>query len=234
MRKSLTWAAVGTTIAAAVLSVAGTASASTAAPAKAPTTLLVGAAHWNSTPGAKDTITGVLESKGKPVASKWVKLFAVSKGHLEGRGIVAHETGPRGGVSFSVAPTATTTYELVFSGTAAYASSHSAPATIRVHKVPTTLAVTVAAAKNAPKDDVITGTLKVDGKPVAGRWVYEYKQVTNKDGKKSWKGVAGKETGKAGNVFFGVPVTSTATTYELVFWGGEVLAASHSVPVTIG
>jgi len=234
MRKSLTWAAVGTTIAAAVLSVAGTASASTAAPAKAPTTLLIGAAHWNTTPGAKDTITGVLETKGKPVANKWVKLFPVSRGHLEGRGIAARETGPRGGVAFVVAPTATTTYELVFSGTPAYAYSHSAPATIKVHKVPTTLAVTVAADKSAPKDDVITGTLKAGGKPVANRWVYEYKQVTNKDGKKSWKGVAGKETGKAGNASFVVPVTSTATTYELVFWSGEVLATSHSVPVTIG
>lgn len=77
MRKSLTWAAVGTTVAAAVLSVAGTASASTA-PAK--TSLSIADSASSVKAGTAVTISGILKKGSTALGQEVVWLDSVGPG----------------------------------------------------------------------------------------------------------------------------------------------------------
>jgi hypothetical protein len=169
MRKSLTWAAAGATVAAAMLSVAGTASAATAKP----TTLSIEKSPASITAGQSVTISGQLKSGGtaldhEAVALNWVDQY----GHLH---FIKNGTsaGPAGNVSFTAAPRATTTYELVFNGVAGYARSHSGVVTVPVKKLST--ALTISAPPTTPvtvgTKETFTGTLTTGTRPLAGRLV---------------------------------------------------------------
>ena len=130
MRKALALAAAGTTIAAGLLSVAATANAATVAVRKAPTTLSV----RESAPGfhghGKVVVTGTLSQGRKPLTGEAVTLDVVHGRELVPAGIARTNRG--GGVSFTVSPKTTTTYELVFGGTKDLAPSHSRTVTVRV------------------------------------------------------------------------------------------------------
>jgi len=137
MRTSLTRIAAGTAIAAAaVLTVAGTASAATSSPTDkaAHTTLSIAEATASIKAGQKDIVGGVLSAGMAPVAGQTVWLD-----RLTGRGgsVVAlqdGQTGRNGRVLFVVAPKTTTTYVLVFAGARKLAPTHSGIVTVVVKR----------------------------------------------------------------------------------------------------
>ena len=148
MRISLTRAIAGTAIAAAtVLSVAGVATAATSTtPVKAPTTLTLTQARATIVVGQKDVLTGTLRSGKTPVVGKVVELYRYRVSDKKWVPVEVDLTGKFGHVFFGVRPAATTTYELIFRGTAKFAASRSNRATVRVvpAKAPTTLGIAVA------------------------------------------------------------------------------------------
>jgi hypothetical protein len=120
---TLTRAATVAAIAAAAgLALAGTASAATPAPAAAKTTLKI--------VEAKDVITGTLTEAKTDLAKESVELQAVAgkKSTVVAKGT----TNKDGVVKFTIKPSATTTYELVFAGGKGLAASHSADLTVKV------------------------------------------------------------------------------------------------------
>jgi hypothetical protein len=226
MRKSLTWAAVGTTVAAAALSVAGTASAATAT--VRPTSLSIEKSVASIKAGAAVTISGQLKSGATALDRQAVVLDWVGPaGHLHyiTRGTTS---GPTGNVSFKLHPTATTTYELVFAGTWQYGVSKSVPAKVTVTKVPTTL-VAVEAAGTKAGTETITGTLTAGPAGLVGEAI----TLQYKNSKGVWVTRDSKSTGTGGVVVFTVG-PKAATTYRLVFTSTPVYTAAVSKTVIAG
>jgi hypothetical protein len=121
LTRTATVAAIAAT---AGMAIAGTASAATPPKAAAAKTTLAVAE-------AKDVITGTLTSGKAALAKETVYLETVAgkKVAVVGKGAVTSKAGK---VTFTVKPTATTTYELVFKGTAKLAASHSTAITVKV------------------------------------------------------------------------------------------------------
>jgi hypothetical protein len=228
MRTSLTRAVAGVAIAAAaVITTAGLASASTTPPA--PTTLSIAASQSTITAGQKSVISGTLLSGTTALAHKTVWLARVNG---SGNPVLldAHFTGKLGRVFFNVYPKTTVSYELVFRGNANYAASSSSQVTVTVTpaKLPTNLSIV--ALKNPIKaghTDTIVGQLRAGGKPLAGRTVWLFRVVKGK-----LVGGNGHLTGKLGRVFFTIKPAQT-TRYILVFFGTPKLRASFSGVVTV-
>ena len=101
-------------------------------PAKAPTTLGIAVSSSSITAGQKDLITGTLLTGTKPVVGKIVSLYRYSTSAKKWIRVEVDLTGKLGHVFYTVKPAATTSYELVFFGTAHLRASHSAVATITV------------------------------------------------------------------------------------------------------
>jgi hypothetical protein len=233
MRKSLTWVAVGTTVAAAALSVAGTANAATLKG----TSLSIEKSAKSVTAGKTVTISGQLKSGSTAVDHQAVTLDWVGPHgvlHYITRGTTS---GVTGNVSFKLSPEATRTYELVFHSAGGYAGSHSGEATVPVNKIGTTLGVTGATTIEVGSEATLTGTLKAGSADLNGKTV-ELDTVAK--GKLSWTHRAANT--KAGVVSFSVKPGST-TTYELVYPGNWQYKGSHSaaakvtvtkVPATLG
>jgi hypothetical protein len=229
MRKSLTWAAVGTTLVAAALSVAGTASAATAT--VKPTSLSIEKSVASIKAGEAVTISGQLKSGATALDRQAVVLDWVGPaGHLHYI-TTGTTSGPTGNVSFKrLHPTATTTYELVFNSAAGYARSHSGEARVWVSKNATKLAVAESATTVTVGTTVtLSGTLTAAGKDLTGKTVFL--DTVGKGGHLSWTHrTAG--TGTTGTAKFNVKPGAT-TTYELVFAGTWQYAASKSAPAKV-
>lgn len=235
MRTSLTRAIAGTAIAAAaVTALVGTASAATSGTAvKTPTTLSITTAKAKIIVGQKDLITGTLLSGKTPLVKKVVELYRYGVKAGKWIPVEVDLTGKFGHVFFTVRPSVTTRYELVFHGSAKYAASRSGPATIvvlPVPRVPTTLTGSAASSPiTAGQKDLITGTLLTGTKPVVGKVVSLYRYSASA---KKWIRVEVDLTGKFGHVFYTVK-PSVTTNYELVFFGTAHLRASHSSVITV-
>ncbi len=230
MRTSLTRAIAGTAMAAAaVRTVAGTASAITSTtPVKAPTTLSVVPAKAKITVGQKDVLTGTLLTGTKPVVRQVVRLYRYNAKAKKWILNEARVTGKLGHVFFTVKPAVTSTYELVFRGSPKFAASRSNFVTVivlPVFRAPTSLSVAPAATTiTAGQKAVLTGTLTTGTKPVVRQVVRLYRYSAKA---KKWILVQADVTGKLGQVFY--PVKPAATTsYELVFLGSAHLRPSHS------
>ena len=216
MRKSLTWAAVGTTVAAAALSVAGTASAATATPRT--TSLSIEKSVRAITAGEAVTISGQLKSGATAVDHQGVWLNWVGRNGVPHHITEKTTAGPTGDVSFKLRPEATTTYELTFGGAAGYARSHSGEVTVPVAKLTTSLSI---AAPTTPihvgTKETFTGTLKSHGKALAGRLVYLF----TVNSKKQVVHVAGHATTSATGT---VAITTTpplGTDWYALVYGGN-------------
>jgi hypothetical protein len=235
MRTFLTRAIAGTAIAtAAALTAAGVASAATSTtPVKAPTTLTVVAAKAEITVGQKDLLTGTLKTGSKPVVRQIVRLYRYNVKAKKWILNEAHVTGKYGHVFFTVKPAVTSTYELVFRGSAKFAASRSNHVTIvvlPVFRAPTSLSISPAATSiTAGQKDVITGTLTTGTKPVVRQIVRLYRYSTTA---KKWILAQADVTGTLGHVFYTVKPAAT-TSYELVFLGSAHLRPSHSPVATI-
>jgi hypothetical protein len=195
-------------------------------PTKAPTTLTATADKGTIAPGDSDKITGTLMSGSKPVPGKAVILEKLISGKFVP--VQADLTGGAGHVFYTVKPSETAHFMLVFRGTSAFGASHSDVVIIVVAKLPTTLSATAATSTiTAGQTDKITGTLLTGSTPVAGKVVYLERLVNGK-----FVPVEVDLTGGAGHVFFTVKPSKTST-YMLVFKGTKVYDASHSDSVTI-
>jgi 5-hydroxyisourate hydrolase-like protein (transthyretin family) len=225
MRTTLTRLLAGTAVAAtAILTVAGTAGASTTT--KAPTTLSITIAKGTIIVGQKDTVGGTLASAGSPVAGRIIELEQWAPKAAKWHAFEEKVTGSKGRVSFTVAPASSTLYRLFFAGGPNYKASVSAAGLVLVVKVKTVLSI--AQSPNASKHtDTISGQLTTaSGKDVGGQFVWLAKIVNSKP-----QLLRAFKTGKFGKVSFVVNPSAT-TTYELVFRGTKVLARSVSGTVT--
>jgi hypothetical protein len=193
---------------------------------KAPTTLTATQSKTTINPGQSDLITGTLKSGSKALGGQRVYLERAVKGNFVP--VAFGSTGGAGHVFFSVKPSQTTRYELVFRGTGAYLHSHSNAITVVVVKVATSLTATESKTTIKPgQTDLITGTLMAGTKAVAGQIVYLERLEKGKFVPVNFSG-----TGGAGHVFFTVKPSKTAS-YELVFRGTTVYLGSHSNVVTV-
>jgi 5-hydroxyisourate hydrolase-like protein (transthyretin family) len=229
MRTTLTRLLAGTAVAAtAVLTVAGTASATTPPP-KAPTNLSITVAKGIIIAGQKDTVSGRLSSAGIPVPHRIIQLDRWSVTKKKWYAFEEKKTGVDGRVAFVVVPKTTTTYRLAFLGGPNFKFTHSAPAKVTVKpfvKTPTMLSISQT--PNASKHtDTISGQLATSkGTDLRGQFVWLARVV---DGKAHL--MRALKTNKLGDVSFVVKPTVT-TTYELKFIGTKVLAGSTSGTVT--
>ena len=225
MRISVTRALVGTAIAAAAIATAaGTASAATSTPA--PTTLSISAAQASITQGQRDLISGTLLTGTTPVTKRVVWLDRVSATDTL-IPVQVRLTDKAGNVFYTVRPSVTATYELVFKGGQKYAAANSGTVTILVTpavKLPTTLSIVESKTSIHPGGrDTISGTLMSGIKPLAGKVIWLYR-VTLKG---KLIAVQVELTGPAGRVHFVVRPKVTAA-YALVFKGTAKYAATHS------
>src|SRR5579859_7978832 len=146
MRSTLTRILVGAAIAATAVGTAvGTAGAA-GATTKTHTTLSIVAARSTIIAGQKDTIAGQLRAVDKSsTAKKTVELkrysFKLKKWVL----VQADLAGKYGWVHFTVKPSVTSRWELVFPGTKELAGSHSGVVTIRVRPAKTATSLSIAA-----------------------------------------------------------------------------------------
>jgi hypothetical protein len=99
---------------------------------KAPTTLTGSAASGTITAGQKDLITGTLLTGTKPVVGKIVSLYRFSTSAKKWIRVEVDLTGKLGHVFYTVKPSVTTNYELVFFGSAHLRASHSSVITVTV------------------------------------------------------------------------------------------------------
>jgi hypothetical protein len=229
MRTTLTRLLAGTAVAAtAVLTVAGTAGATTTPP-KAPTTLSITLAKGVIIDGQKDTVSGTLASSGTPVPGRIIQLDRWRPSTKKWYAFEEKKTGVKGGVAFVVSPENTTTYRLVFLGGPNYKYSHSAAGTIVVKPfVKTKTVLSISQTPNSAKhNDTISGQLTTaKGRDLGGQFVW-LASVAN--GKAHL--LRAFKTGKFGKVAF-VVTPSATTTYELKFLGTKVLAGTTSGTVT--
>jgi hypothetical protein len=195
-------------------------------PSKSPTTLTATEAKTIIDRGQTDLITGTLLSGTKPVPGQHVYLESFVKGKLVPR---QHgTTGGAGHVFYTVKPSATTSYELVYLGTAKFDAAHSNVITVVVIRAPTSLTATESKTTIAPgQTDQITGTLLSGTKAVPGQVVFLERLISGK-----WVNVQVALTGGAGHVFFTVKPSKTSS-YELAYHGTAFFAPSHSNVVTV-
>jgi len=99
---------------------------------RAPTSLAIATSASTITAGQKDVITGTLLTGTKPVFRQVVRLYRYSATAKKWILVEADVTGKLGHVFYTVKPSATTNYELVFLGSAHLRPSHSSVATITV------------------------------------------------------------------------------------------------------
>jgi hypothetical protein len=230
MRKSLTWAVIGTAVAAGALSVAGMAGAG--ATAVKATSLSITKSVSTIKAGDAVTISGTLRSGTRAVGQQGVYLDVVgSAGKLRA---IAEGTTNRstGVVRFAEHPAATTTYELVFKGAAGYAGSHSGTAKVTVVKRETALALaeSVTTPVQVGTTVTLTGTLTSAGTVLGNRLVLL--DTVDPKGGLDWTHRSASTNSKTGIVTFAVKPGAT-TTYRLVFPGNWQYEAAVSAPAKV-
>jgi hypothetical protein len=229
MRSTLTRVLAGTAITAtALLTVAGTAGATT----KAPTTLSIATSKSVIVEGQTVVVSGVLDSGTTPLAGKPVLLKRFY--HQKWTDVAAKNTDKNGAVSFPrVPPVGDVIFKLVYFGNAKFAPSHSALAHVLVKpfvRIPTVLSIAESATTIKAGQSVhISGTLTAKGKALADRAIVLLRWNATK---KVWVPVRAGETGPLGHVIFTVSPAATAK-YELRFFGTKVYAPTHSGVVTV-
>jgi hypothetical protein len=133
MRISLARTISGVAVAAAaVLTLAGPANASThpPLPVRLHTTLSIVESRNVIKAGQKDVISGRLAHDGAGLGGHVVFLDRLSGGRFVA--VQAGLTGKHGGVSFTVRPDVTARYELVYRGDAVLSGTHSGVVTVKV------------------------------------------------------------------------------------------------------
>jgi serine protease AprX len=177
--------------------------------------------------GSSLVVTGALTST-LPVSSKTVELQYFAPATSTWLRLASARTTSIGTVSFTVRPTTSTTYRLVFAGDTRLAPATSNQATISVLTHPTSLAIT------APGTAVLNTNITVSGVLTStGSVVYKNIALQTQDGSGAWSTVATRRTSRSGAVSFSVKLTA-ATTYRLVFAGDSTLTTATSETRAVG
>lgn len=100
--------------------------------AKRATALSISAAPGGITSGHTTAITGFLTADAKPLRHRIVSLYRYDGATKKWVRIAVELTGPRGGVRFVREPSATTAFELVYSGGPLLTAAHSPQTTVTV------------------------------------------------------------------------------------------------------
>ena len=96
------------------------------------TALSISAAPSSITSGHTTSVTGVLTTEARPLAHRIVSLSRYDATTKKWVRVAVELTGPRGAVRFVREPSATGTFELVYSGTPTLSAAHSGQATVTV------------------------------------------------------------------------------------------------------
>jgi hypothetical protein len=215
--------------------VAGTAVAAT----PHPTSLSIRAASPVIVAGHTDTVFGDLRlATGAALAGKTVTLEARTAAQTAFAAIGTAVSGPHGGVSFKVLPTAVTRYRWTFAGDTADAASTSGTVTIKVTTstgVPTKLPTSLSIREASPVVSA-TGTDTISGRLLSGRFPLRDQLVSllaRRVGTTGWVVLRAKRTGLHGGVAFLV-APKHATSYRLAYAGNANFRAVRSGVVLVG
>jgi hypothetical protein len=134
-----------------------------------PSSLSIRSALSSINPGGKNNISGVLRGNGRALGGRHVDLVAGSPGSW--RTLGTRTTGQHGWVGFTVSPSATQHYMLVFRGGSTFRPSRSGVVTVIVRKA-TSLSIRAGAASVAPgASTTVSGVLLSHGTALADRTV---------------------------------------------------------------
>jgi hypothetical protein len=193
-------------------------------------------------PGVSDVVSGVLRKSGVAQPGDTVILRARPNGTWFGRRVGSAVTTDDGSVSFTVHPSRSTHYRLVFAvpaTTAAVAANATTTvprtvvarsAAVLVHVVrPTSLSISTKQ-RNGNGREVVVGQLRGDGWALAGRQVMLQGETV---GSAAWATLKTRRTHRDGVVEFLAPQGATAAQLQLVFAGGANYSGSTSGVVTV-
>ena len=96
------------------------------------TALSISAAPTSITPGHTTSVTGVLTTEARPLGHRIVSLYRYDATTKKWVRIAVGLTGQRGAVRFVREPSATGTFELVYSGTPTLTAAHSGQVTVTI------------------------------------------------------------------------------------------------------
>ncbi|HVB41948.1 MAG TPA: hypothetical protein VNF47_04490 [Streptosporangiaceae bacterium] len=224
-------ARVGSAVAVTALATAGviTATAASATTHKLPTQLSVNHKLIAKAHHLMDSVTGVLSSGKTKLAGETVSLQSRIPGKRFAV-IGSATTGTGGSVTFAVAPTRKTQYELTFSGDATHLGSRSSVITLTVpRRLQTQLSIRnklIALAHHHA--EMITGVLKSNRTKLGGKTVILLSRIPGKRFAVASTGT----TGTNGSVSFVVTPTKR-TQYELIFKGDVMFRPSRSNVITL-
>jgi hypothetical protein len=189
--------------------------------------LSIRAEHSAINPGGGDVIRGDLQAARHHDAGRRITLRARPTGSTWSA-VKRHRTGARGLVSFQVAPTVTTRYQLFFAGNRHQQASHSGVVTVRVLDT-TSLTISVGSGSIDPgQSDTVNGVLSLDGTPLVGDTV-GLRSATRHH---RLHAAGSAVTGADGSVSFSVTPASTSH-YVLVFRKTTQNAGARSAEATI-
>jgi hypothetical protein len=179
-------------------------------------------------PGDSDTVNGTLTGSGTPIAGGSVILKSRTNSQKDYHQAAAGTTGTDGTVSFTVTPTVTTHYRLVFRKTATNPGAVSNTSTVHVDQPS---ALSIGANENRKKTQVvITGRLHAGSLGLGGRTLALQSSTAASP---TFTTIATQKTNGHGAVTFKRAAPSASTTYQLVWAGGPNYAGSTSAGVTI-
>ena len=170
-------------------------------------------------PGESASIRGRLHLASnardpRPLPDQQVTLKQQSANAADWQAVATATTNDRGVVHFTVAPTGTSHYAIVFTGTDRLGASRSRAVTVWVGR-PTNLSITTSAASIDPGETVsVHGLLTEDGQPFAGQTVELRARPEHQ--REDFATVASGTTASDGSVSF-APSPAVDTVYRLVF-----------------
>lgn len=211
--------------------------------------LSISVAQSSITPGQSDTVSGTLTEAGVPQPGDTVYLRARPADRRHARRVQSGTTGADGSVSFTVTPSRTTHYRLVFRGSATTptpstapspstsASPSPAPSTppARAHSKVATIHVVRASSLSIREQTRRSGRVVISGQLRGGGHPLRYRKVTLEEaavGSSDWAAVKSDRTGRDGMVRFRLPAPTSSEQFELVFAGDSRYHGCQSGIVT--
>ncbi len=179
--------------------------------------------------GASDHIAGRLTHRHHGLRGRHVILQSRAPKTKPWTVVANHVTGTHGRVGFTVSPTSTTRYRLVFAGGELLRPSRSAGRTVvvRTSGIASSLSIR---GKQVVTGENVSGVLRGGGHALRDRRVVLQSRPS---GSATWSPVRTRRTGRHGLVRFHVVPPSGSTDYQLVFSGGARYDGSTSGIVTV-
>lgn len=222
----------------ALVSAAGPAAADTPVPSNG-FALSIAVAQPSIHPGDTDTVSGVLTHAGVAASGDTVYLRARPEGKRYAHRVASGTTGTDGSVSFTVTPSKTTHYRLVYRipsattppptpvATPSVLGARSKVATVHVLR-DSSLSIRTRDRKNDHAR--VMGQLRGGGHPLARRKVELQERAV---GSSTWTTLKTRRTNRHGTVNFAVGAPQVPEEFQLVFAGGPNFNGCQSGVVTV-